>query len=674
MNRNSVWTSIRVASAAAVFATFTGCGSGGSDNPPPPPVVVTVNAPAATLQLGDPPLTYTATVTGTSDTAVDWSVSGAGCSGTTCGTITSAGVYTAPDIVPAPPTVSITATSRADTTQSASAALTIGSDVELSVWPQAARVTINNRRQFLRMLTGSSNAAVRWSIDGTGCTTTACGSVDASGQYLAPSLMPANATVFVTATSVVDPGKSARAEVTLQSANNAAISGAYVHLNRGHSLGFWGVSGGAFMADGAGSLSGVLDRGVSASWGGSLVNLAHTGRYALGNDYAGDLTLELPGGDNAWRMTVNAAGNRFYMQPVFGTDTRATAEVYKQDPAAFTNSAVNGTYVFRLDGNDVAGTRIANIGRFTANGAGVISNGVLESNEGGAAGTTTFTGSYNVAANGRAPMQITTPSRTFGFAMYVISADMLMIISNDEVVAGVPARIGLALRQSGGPFGVASLSGSHVFELAGRNAATAAIATVGRLVSDGAGAITGQFDRNDNYVNAVGANLAATYTVDADGRGTISSTTLPNMVFYLAGPGKALLMETPNARAQTGTLERQLAAPYSTANLIGEFAQGMFPPALLSSLSVTARVVYDGAGSETSRQDVNAALPCGLSIGGTTTAPYSVSSTGRISILDGGGTPLAAGYLMTPGRYVLVLQRASGGACDEVVHHYVAEQ
>lgn len=131
-------------------------------------------------------------------------------------------------------------------------------------------------------------------------------------------------------------------------------------------------------------------------------------------------------------------------------------------------------------------------------------------------------------------------------------------------------------------------------------------------------------------------------------------------------------METPHPRVQAGTLERQLAAPYSTANLIGSFAQGMALPMLANSVTVTGRVVYNGAGSETSWQDVSAALPCGLQSG--TTAPYSVPAAGRISILDVGGNPLAAGYLVTPGRYVLVLQRASGSACDEVVHHYFAEQ
>jgi hypothetical protein len=93
----------------------------------------------------------------------------------------------------------------------------------------------------------------------------------------------------------------------------------------------------------------------------------------------------------------------------------------------------------------------------------------------------------------------------------------------------------------------------------------------------------------------------------------------------------------------------------------------------MTSMTVTARVRFDGAGGESSVQVHNAPPPCGLSRG-STTATYTASSTGRIYIPDSGGNPLAAAYLVDPGRYVLVLQRQSGAACDEVVQVNYAEQ
>jgi hypothetical protein len=284
-----------------------------------------------------------------------------------------------------------------------------------------------------------------------------------------------------------------------------------------------------------------------------------------------------------------------------------------------------------------------------------------------------FTGTYSVSPNGRAAVTLNIGGRDFNFAMYVVNADMVILTSNDDVGPGVPARVGHAWRQTGAPFSAASLQGDYVFDLAGRNASTSAIATVGRLSSTGNNTASGQYDRNDNYAITLGGSLSATYTIEASGRGTLGSAQLGQWIFYLVDDHKAILMESPNGRVQTGALERQQAAPYATANLIGQFSQGTAPPAALNSMTVTARVVYDGAGTESSTQVHNALLPCGLA-GGSTTAAYTVAPNGRLAITDSLGNPLAAAYLVDPGRYALVLQRPSGSACDEVVQINRAEQ
>jgi len=60
-----------------------------------------------------------ATVTGTTNTSVRWSVTGEGCSGSACGTM-QGDLYIAPNALPSPPAVMLTATSEADPTASAS--------------------------------------------------------------------------------------------------------------------------------------------------------------------------------------------------------------------------------------------------------------------------------------------------------------------------------------------------------------------------------------------------------------------------------------------------------------------------------------------------------------------------------------------------------------------------
>src|SRR6185312_9003484 len=68
---------------------------------------------------------------------VTWSLSGSGCSGATCGTLTNqtttSVTYTAPASAPSPATVTLTATSVADTSQTSSATVTIVDGIAVSL-------------------------------------------------------------------------------------------------------------------------------------------------------------------------------------------------------------------------------------------------------------------------------------------------------------------------------------------------------------------------------------------------------------------------------------------------------------------------------------------------------------------------------------------------------------
>jgi TonB family protein len=63
-------------------------------------------------------VTVVATVTGSTNTAVKWSITGADCSGSACGTMRG-DLYVAPKVLPSPKSVVLTATSKADKTASA---------------------------------------------------------------------------------------------------------------------------------------------------------------------------------------------------------------------------------------------------------------------------------------------------------------------------------------------------------------------------------------------------------------------------------------------------------------------------------------------------------------------------------------------------------------------------
>ena len=124
-------------------------------------VQVAVNPPAPTLQ---PYATqqFAATVTGTSNTAVNWTVTESG-----GGSVSNSGLYTAPGT---PGTFHVVATSVADPLESGTATVTVSSTsaVAVSISPTAPTVAEDGTQQFMATVTGTSNTAVTWSIEEVG--------------------------------------------------------------------------------------------------------------------------------------------------------------------------------------------------------------------------------------------------------------------------------------------------------------------------------------------------------------------------------------------------------------------------------------------------------------------------------------------------------------------------
>jgi hypothetical protein len=74
-------------------------------------------------------------LTNGNSTAVSWTVSGDGCAGASCGTIDAAGHYVAPAAIPSPLSITVTATSTADSTQLGRASVSIVSSAAGSFVP-----------------------------------------------------------------------------------------------------------------------------------------------------------------------------------------------------------------------------------------------------------------------------------------------------------------------------------------------------------------------------------------------------------------------------------------------------------------------------------------------------------------------------------------------------------
>ena len=202
--------------AIVTAMAMVGCGSGSSSNNNGSKVQVTLNQTSVSVGANGT-TQFTATVTGTGNTAVTWSVDGVVGGNATAGTISGTGLYTAPTQAG---THTVTATSVASPSQTASAQVTVTGGVTVSVSPSTATVLTSATTQFTATVQGSSNTAVTWSVDTVAGGSSSVGTINASGLYTAPSLA---GTHTVTATSVADTTKSASATVIVD-ANGLSVS------------------------------------------------------------------------------------------------------------------------------------------------------------------------------------------------------------------------------------------------------------------------------------------------------------------------------------------------------------------------------------------------------------------------------------------------------------------
>ncbi len=97
---------------------------GGIGEAQKPSVQVTISPAGVTLAVNSTQQ-FNASVAGTANAGITWSVNGIAGGDSIAGTISPSGVYQAPSAVPSSSTVTVTATSQADVTESASASVTI---------------------------------------------------------------------------------------------------------------------------------------------------------------------------------------------------------------------------------------------------------------------------------------------------------------------------------------------------------------------------------------------------------------------------------------------------------------------------------------------------------------------------------------------------------------------
>ena len=180
-------------------------------------------------------------------TVLSWSLSGAGCNGILCGTLSvvteqSAGgnataasaSYSAPILSPAPNAIVVTVTPLADPSKAVQQQFSIqgasGGGISVTVSPATATRVINHHLTLTSQVNGTANTNVSWSVNGVAGGSAAVGricvvasspcQVLTSGtmfrvDYVAPALLPTPDSVTVQAVSVADATESGTSQVTV---------------------------------------------------------------------------------------------------------------------------------------------------------------------------------------------------------------------------------------------------------------------------------------------------------------------------------------------------------------------------------------------------------------------------------------------------------------------------
>jgi hypothetical protein len=195
---------------------------GSISNPPPPnptptPITIQLAPTTASLSAGQSNQ-FNASVTGTPNLSVNWSINPA------IGSISASGLYTAPATITTAQNITLTANPVADFSKSAYAQISLIPTVVVPPPPPPPTTNIvvsvnqpniiflgsTETNKFNASVIGTTtNTAVTWAIS------PAIGSISASGLYTAPVATTRVRVVKVTATSVADPKKSDKAFIVL---------------------------------------------------------------------------------------------------------------------------------------------------------------------------------------------------------------------------------------------------------------------------------------------------------------------------------------------------------------------------------------------------------------------------------------------------------------------------
>ncbi len=679
-----------VATLIAACLFTTGCFSNSNstrlnNNGSTGAITVTVAPSATTVQINTT-ATFIATLTNdTSNLGVNWALSGKGCTGTGCGSISSTSsvggapiTYSAPAALPNPATVTLTATSVSDGTKSASATITISATavISVAVVPITATVAPGATQQIYATVSNDpANKGVNWTLSGNGCTGPACGALSATSSassapiiYTAPATPPTLNTVTITATSVTDSSQSATATITLSSpAITLSVSPANATVAT--------LATAQFTAT---LTNDTADRGVTWTLSGLGCSAGGCGSVSPAATLTGvATTYTAPGNVPSSTVTLTARSISDPTKISIATILVTASAQGNALPALARNNWLSSNYIFVFHGFNASGA-ISYGGILNFNGSGQITGGVEDVvTNAGASTNLPVTGAYSMSSDGRGTMvlQSALGATTFRFAMQPVtsgnSPEGRIIEFDDATGTGNRGSGSLAL-QAAATYSNATLTNGFAFGGSGVSDA-GRFAMAGAFTTDGAGNLAGgAMDTNDAGVAVSNAALSGSYSVASNGRATLalaSSSGQPmHLSLYLdAGSSGTsfFFLDTDSPGADAANLAGTGEAQTGTFN-----ASALNAPAVIWTEGVDAAgadltaglFTGDGAGHAILTTDENDA---GTIRANHSTWSYSVAANGRVTFATGSGTsPVLYLSGANSGYYVSADASAAAGAFE----------
>ena len=181
----------------------------------------------------------------------------------------------------------------------------------VTVSPATANVQEGSMQQFTATVANSSSTTVTWQVNGVAGGNPTVGTIDSTGLYTAPAVIPNPASVTITAVLQADPSISGNSIVTITAVvfNNSTLKGNYIFSLSGidvNGAAFYAV--GAVMADGNGNITGG-EEDLNDVSSGYFQATSIVGTYSVGSDGRGTLTLNSSLGSFAYAFAIRALNN-----------------------------------------------------------------------------------------------------------------------------------------------------------------------------------------------------------------------------------------------------------------------------------------------------------------------------------------------------------------------------